>query len=230
MVSIDMRKAPIILALVALLGAIAPIARADTPSFDRYQVILTRKPFGAPPPPPEPPRAPVVEERKFTEGFRLTMIVESEDGEVSAGFVDNQNKSYMMFVGDIKNEIELVSADYDAGEVVLKKGERLESLKFASAGGSSAPASAPALTNQKEAEANRASYAERRRARAEQLQREQEAAQKVPEPQFTGEALEKHLHEYQMEIIRQGLPPLPIPLTPEQDDQLVAEGYLPPVQ
>ena len=31
-----------------------------------------------------------------------------------------------------------------------------------------------------------------------------------------------------MEVIRQGLPPLPIPLTPEQDSQLVKEGVLPP--
>ena len=31
-----------------------------------------------------------------------------------------------------------------------------------------------------------------------------------------------------MEAIRQGLPPLPLELTPEQDDQLVAEGVLPP--
>jgi hypothetical protein len=43
----------------------------------------------------------------------------------------------------------------------------------------------------------------------------------------TGEALKKHLQDYNMEIIRKGLPPLPIPLTPEQDRQLVEEGILP---
>ena len=31
-----------------------------------------------------------------------------------------------------------------------------------------------------------------------------------------------------MEVIRKGMPPLPIPLTKEMDDQLVAEGILPP--
>jgi len=33
-----------------------------------------------------------------------------------------------------------------------------------------------------------------------------------------------------MEVIRQGLPPLPIPLTPEMDAQLVSEGVLPPME
>ena len=33
-----------------------------------------------------------------------------------------------------------------------------------------------------------------------------------------------------MEVIRQGLPPLPVELTKAQDDQLVREGYLPPME
>lgn len=45
---------------------------------------------------------------------------------------------------------------------------------------------------------------------------------------LSGEALEKHLQEYQMQLIRQGQPPLPIPLTPDMDNQLVNEGILPP--
>ena len=39
----------------------------------------------------------------------------------------------------------------------------------------------------------------------------------------------ENLREYQMEVIRSGMPPLPIPLTEEMDAQLVAEGVLPPV-
>ena len=31
-----------------------------------------------------------------------------------------------------------------------------------------------------------------------------------------------------MDVIRAGLPALPVPLTKEMDDQLVAEGVLPP--
>ena len=32
-----------------------------------------------------------------------------------------------------------------------------------------------------------------------------------------------------MEVLRQGLPPLPVQLTPDRDAQMVAEGLLPPV-
>ena len=50
---------------------------------------------------------------------------------------------------------------------------------------------------------------------------------------LTGEVLQKHLQEYQMELIRAGGakgPPLAIPLTPEMDAQLVKEGVLPPLE
>jgi len=216
--------------IIVLLAGCALVARADTPTFDRYQIILSRKPFGAPPPPPATPAAPVVEEKKFTEGFRLSMIVESEDGEISVGFADAQNKSYMMKVGETRESIgiTLVSADYNAGEIVLQKGDRTETLRRGDKGGSSTPSTSVNTPAKRPSEAGSASYAQRRRARAEQLQREQQEALKPPEPQYTGQELEKHLHDYQMEVIRQGLPPLPIPLTQEQDDQLVAEGYLPP--
>lgn len=38
----------------------------------------------------------------------------------------------------------------------------------------------------------------------------------------------ENLRQYQMEVIRSGKPPLPIPLTQEMDDRLVQEGILPP--
>ncbi len=46
----------------------------------------------------------------------------------------------------------------------------------------------------------------------------------------TREQMEQALMEYQMNRIRQGLPPLPVPLTPEMDEQLIREGVLPPVE
>lgn len=42
--------------------------------------------------------------------------------------------------------------------------------------------------------------------------------------------IRKNLKEYQMEVIRSGMPPLPVPLTREMDDQLVQEGVLPPAK
>ena len=91
------------------------------------------------------------------------------------------------------------------------------------------------------------SYAERRRRREEEraaaLAQQQQAAEAAAAAQsteaapatvpaaperLTGESLQKHLQEYQMELIRTGQPPLPIALTPEMDAQLVKEGVLPP--
>lgn len=44
---------------------------------------------------------------------------------------------------------------------------------------------------------------------------------------LTDEEVGKLLQEYQKELIRKGLTPLPIPLTPETDRELVEEGLLP---
>ena len=198
-------------------------------SFDRYQIILDRKPFGAAPP-PEPVVAPTVPpEQSFARTIRMSAIVEQDDGSIQVGFFDSSNnQSFFLTEGASENGIELVSADYENEEAILRKGSETILLKLASSelqsltpqqqqermggGGDSAPT------------ARRMSYAERRAAR------EKARHEAPPQPKYTGEELEQHLQEYQMEVIRQGLPPLPIPLTPEMDDQLVNEGVLPPVQ
>lgn len=212
--------------LVAMIVAALPVSSA-TPAFDRYQVILNRKPFGAPPPAPEPVRPPPPKEDSFAKSLRLSMILESEDGEMRVGIIDTRNNlSFVLRVGEPQDGYELVSASFEAGEAVLRQGEEMALLDISKASFEEiAPSEQP---QRMDAAHTRVSYADRRRARAEQLQRE--AAQPPPEPKYTGVELERHLSEYQMEVIRQGLPPLPIPLTPEQDDQLVAEGYLPPVE
>lgn len=42
--------------------------------------------------------------------------------------------------------------------------------------------------------------------------------------------IQQHLQSYQKELIRQGLPPLPIPLTRKTDEELVKEGVLQPLE
>jgi hypothetical protein len=49
-------------------------------------------------------------------------------------------------------------------------------------------------------------------------------------PPLQGTEMEHQLQEYQMQAIREGREPLPIPLTPEIDQQLVNEGVLPPAE
>ena len=79
--------------------------------------------------------------------------------------------------------------------------------------------------------ANRMSYAERLKRRREQL--EERRRREAETPKLTGKELEEQLKSYQMDLIRAGGekgPPLPIPLTKEMDDKLVAEGVLPPLE
>lgn len=196
---------------------------AQPPGFERYQVILDRKPFGEAPPVPEVPPPPPSPSESFARTLRLSALLEVEDGGLRAGIVDQQTqKSFFLGEGEVVEGIELVSVDYDNEEVVLRRGSEMAVLKLAS---TEIQPLGPAEQQARLQEVSRRpSYAERRRLREERRR------QPPPEPKYTGEELERHLREYQMEVIRQGLPPLPIPLTPEMDDQLVAEGILPPLE
>jgi hypothetical protein len=214
-------------------------AAESPPDFSRYQVILDRKPFGTIPPPTIETPA-ITPENSFAKSIRLSALLETDDGGIRVGLIDQtSNKNFFLGVGESEEGIELVSASYKDEEAVLKKGAEMAVIKLQS--GDIQPLS-PA---QQQARMNmggsmggmgmpqppmdgsrRPSYAERRLARLQQRQ----PPQPPPEPKYTGVELEKHLQDYQMEVIRQGLPPLPIPLTPEMDQQLVNEGVLPPAE
>lgn len=78
----------------------------------------------------------------------------------------------------------------------------------------------------------RSSYAERRRqrmiARQQPVGPPPKSVAPPPKPAFSQAELEQHLQNYQMQAIREGVPPLPIALTPESEAQLAKEGFLPP--
>lgn len=192
-----------------------------SPTFDRYQIILDRKPFGDPPPAPAQPPPPQIVNpaQSFARTIRMSTIYEIDGGGIRVGFVNKQdNDSFMLDIGEAHNGIELVSASYEEEEAVLRRGTEMAILKLADDN--------IQLTTPQQVQERQTSYEQRRRARREQM--EQRRAQPPPEPTLTGEALERHLRDYQMEVIRSGMPPLPIPLTPEMDRQLVEEGVLPP--
>jgi len=213
--------------IVLLVGALVCIATANTPGFQRYQVILDRKPFGEAPPEPTPtPPPPLNASESFARSLRLCALLELDDGSIRVGLVDNTTKKdFFLSEGEIVEGVELVSASYDDEEAVLRKGSEMAVIKLQS--GEIQPLT---QTEQKERlerkESRRMSYAERRKARDERRRARREAAE--AQPKLTGQELEDHLKNYQMDVIRQGMPPLPIPLTQQMDDQLVAEGVLPP--
>lgn len=202
--------------------AAAVTATAAVAPFERYQSIIDRKPFGEPPPEPQQPTQPKPPGESFAKYLRMCSMIEQEDGSIKVGFVNQKTKkSFSLFVGSAYEGIELVEADYQLEEAVLRQGEEMALVKM----------NDPAVQRMeqkaevKNAASSRPSYAARRAARIQRAKR-----QPPPEPKFTGEELEKHLQEYNVKAIREGLPALPIPLTPEQDEQLVKEGVLPPME
>lgn len=197
-----------------------PRNRAD------YQIILDRQPFGTPPPDSPPPERIIPVQESFAATMMLSGIYEEDDGAMRAAIVDKKdNRYFSLVVGESEEGIELLDVDYEEGEAVLKKGDEVVVLRMGGADASQVLTSAEQESRMKEATERRLSYAERRRQRM--LARQQPV--EVPKPIYTGEELERHLQDYQMEVIRQGLPPLPVQLTPDRDAQLVAEGLLPPL-
>ena len=234
-------RTPSLLALLALSAAVLPVraaANADvSPSlpgaprpFSDYQVILDRKPFGDPAakaPPQEERIVPIQE--SFAATLRLSGIDERDDGSIRVAITDRKDNSYFSLrldEGENADGIELVEADYKKGEAVLKKGDEVVVLSMNDSENKVLSAEERGKRIE-EAQSKRLSYAERRRLRQEARKKmiDEQLAQK---PRLTGAELEEHLQNYQMEVLRTGLPPLPLQLTPDRDDQLVREGVLPP--
>jgi hypothetical protein len=206
-----------LLPILILLSAAALYA-ADDEGFKRYQLILDKQPFGQ-----EPPEADVVQvslNESFARDLRLSMLFEGPDGDVRVGIINiASKKSYILRIGAEEDGLELVEADLRASEALLRKGNEVALFKL--------EASAPEPLSKGQQAARKSSYTDRRRGRIEAPQPEP-PAEPPPQTILTGEALRLHLENVQMDAIRNGLPPLPLPLTPEMDAQLVREGVLPP--
>lgn len=205
-------------------GAVAPV------EFERYQVILDRMPFGAAVAAPVSDEAPTsalptVGPGGEALGLRASSLILIDGGDLRAGLVEvKTSKSYFLSPGESQDGVKLVSADYDKEEIVIQRGVEMAVLQLKEASATEAKAAGPAA-----AVTARLSFEERRKAYEEQ-RKAQTAGQPAapPAPRLQGAELEAHLKQYQMEVIRQGMPPLPIPLTPDMDNQLVNEGVLPP--
>ena len=195
--------------------------------FSRYEVILARKPFGEimlrPVPPPKlAPNAPP----PFVKDLRMCAITDSDFG-IRVGFVDIKKKppkSYYLGIGESEDGITVVNADYEMEAALLRKGSEEYWIYLGGKAGQ-APAGLASAGDAAGKKKKRESYAVRLRRRRETFR-----YRKVEPPQLTGKELEEHLKQYQMDLIRKGMPPLPIPLTRDLDDQLVAEGVLPALE
>jgi len=203
--------------------------------FSRYEVILARQIFGVPPA-PGAPEVPAEDPRlaqktqQLTRNIRMCGVRLDELG-VRVAFVDMGAKpptSYYLGVGESSGEdgYEVVSADYEAEKATLRKdGIEFDISMGNASGGVTTTSAKPATAASVSRPARMMSYSERLKKRREALRHRH-----VEAPKLQGEELEKHLSELNVKLIRKGAPPLPIPLTPEQDAKLVEEGLLPPLE
>jgi len=210
--------------------SLAGISRVETPAgettepnaedpFSPYQIIIDKHPFGEEPPGEnEAKEVPI--QQSFAKNFRLSMLYEGSNG-IRVGFVDgSQNdKSYILSVGETVGGIELVEADIAADEAILKKGNEIVLFKLKED---------PTVVPTKKRKSRTSTYAERRKAQQKKAEEERKAREEE-HPPLTGEELRQHLEAVQMDAIRTGKPPLPMKLTPEMDRQLVSEGVLDPL-
>lgn len=218
----------------AVLLSAPGMAQASAPGsvrpFEDYQVILERSPFGdlTEAAVEEPPREVPLNE-SFAAQMTLVGIYEdkSEDGMLEVAIVDKKDNQYFKLrIGETDpNGVTLVEADYEMDEAMLKKGNEVVVLSMRAGATGHVISAQEQEAKRGEMEQKRLSYAERRRMRQEARKKPRE----LPQPLYTGEELEKKLQESAMDAIRKGMPPLPVTLTKENDDQLVAEGYLPPM-
>lgn len=242
-----MKRFPVI---SVMLLSILPVLAVDTAPhpFSHYQVILDREPFGAAP--VEPSAEELMADRMaeevppFVKSLRMCAITHTRDSGLRVGIVEigSKPKSHLMRVGEVLEDgLELVDADYDREGALLKKDGvmywvYLDGTTGTGPGGAHSSAAAP-QTGDPRVTASMAgsmwtspeTYAKRARKRSEIVDgrrgRSEERASLGPE------AMKSQLMEYQKELIRSdgelGMP-LPIALTKEADDELVAEGVLPP--
>jgi len=210
---------------------------------ERYDLIVERSPFGS-----DPLNETEVagQEASATlksleRELRLCFLLKSQSGEIRAGFQNlrakpGEPKSIMLMVGESFRAMKLEDIDIEnSTATLLYQGKP---LTFELAKGSTSTTATPTSDNRPQPPT------QPQRRFGSGFRRTTPPADPLPpvttqpeEPDVSTEELARHqqevrenLQQYQMEVIRSGMPPLPIPLTQEMDDQLVAEGVLPPVE
>ena len=200
---------------------------------ERYSVILDRSPFGADPLLVSAEKAKSAQEAAAAEAaakeLRLCFLLESESGEIRAGFQNKKPgpgdpKSVILMVGESYMGMKLLEIDLADSKATLQRDGIPVVFEL-----TKPKVSAKAPPRKKAPPQRKFGGGFRRKPPPPKK------VEKPPEPRLSPEEqrrrreeIRANLQEYQMEVIRSGMPPLPIPLTQEMDDQLVAEGILPP--
>ncbi|AKJ64339.1 hypothetical protein [Kiritimatiella glycovorans] len=208
---------------VTVLWILPADATRGSSDWSRYQPILERRPFAVKIEASSSDgksAAASQQSEALARDFRLCTIYEGFDGDLRAGLIHRRSKKSMILrMGETREGLHLDHVDLQTGCITLSSIDGRTAVLELTAASESAPVPGQPGTGDKisRSEPKEKSPREARKSRVP-----------TPRPQLTGEELEQHLREYQMEVLRKGQPPLPIPLTEEMDDQLVREGVLPP--
>jgi len=208
---------------------LAGMACAEEPTYNpkRYDVILDRSPFGADPllDAANLEQAAAAAASAAAKELRLCFLLESEGGDIRAGFQNlkakpGDPKSVTLMVGESFMGMKLLEINLANSQARLESRGKPVIFEL-----SKAPAPAKAAAKPQPP----------KRQFGGGFRRREPPKEKPPEPKLSPEEqrirreeIRANLQDYQMEVIRSGMPPLPIPLTQEMDDQLVSEGVLPP--
>ncbi len=218
--------------LAALVAATAGVCLAGSDyKADRYKVILDRAPFGS-----DPLQLSAEEQQSAKEAaaaeaaakeLRLCFLLKSESGEIRAGFQNkkagpNDPKSIILRVGESYLGMRLLDVDLAESKATLQRDGVPVVFELTK------PVAAPTKkkATKKAPPPRKFGGGFRRKTPPKKVEKPRLSPE---EQRRRREEVRAHLQEYQMEVIRSGMPPLPIPLTKEMDDELVAEGVLPPM-
>ena len=200
------------------------------PDFSQYEIILEKQIFGKPapepvaPPTPTPPPGP-----SWIHDYRMAMLVDEGNGNARAGLVnlrDNSIVSLSLNATDSTSGIQFLAVDFAQESAVFSKSGDRQTIKMSAA----AVPVAAAAPSPSRMPPSRGSMGGRRFNNRPMPQPPSAPPQQPAQPRLTGEQLEAHLQEYQKEVLRKGMPPLPVALTPENDAELVREGVLPALE
>lgn len=202
----------------------------------KYQLILDKQLLGIEKVTPSPITAPttVVAEPSWSRDYRMTMITQDQD-KLRVGLQNLKDRSAVLLIEgeDTYPDFRLISGNYQQG--IARVSYRGSEYQFMIQSGpdqvSPAPSPAPMRgngNNRPRGGDSSSSRSSSPRIRSDESNPPSVSVE-VPTRTFQSrEELQAHLEAQQMDAIRTGKPPLPIPLTKQMDDQLVKEGVLAP--
>ena len=201
---------------------------------DKYQIIIDRQPFGRELISPEPSVSSIKSEaeaiaaaKSAEKELRLCFIFETTKGLIRAGFQNKivkagEPKSIMLGVGDTFKGMKLVDVNIQESTATLDRNGVMIMFSLNKSAKNT-------LGNSKTTSARKFNSGFRSsNTNDKEIKKEVNVKLTVQQQEQRKQEIQESLRQYQMDVIRAGLPPLPVPLTKQMDDQLVAEGVLPP--